>query len=215
MSERFTDTLKASVERDWSLAVRHRFIQELCQGTVPATVMTRYLVQDHRFIDGFLMLVGAAMASSDSFQVRIRFGRSAGFIAGDENTYFLRSFEFLGVAECERTAAPDHPSTAAFDALMREAAGTRSYAAILSVLCVAEWLYLDWASHAPRPLPSAFVHAEWITLHDNPDFREFVAFLRIELDRVGPLAPETSHDFFSRAVTLEKNFFDEAYNIPS
>jgi len=30
------------------------------------------------------------------------------------------------------------------------------------------------------------VHAEWITLHDNPDFRGFVDFLRAELDRVGP-----------------------------
>jgi len=31
---------------------------------------------------------------------------------------------------------------------MREAAETRSYAAALSVLVVAEWLYLDWASRA-------------------------------------------------------------------
>ena len=69
---------------------------------------------------------------------------------------------------------------------MREAAATRSYAAILAVLTVAEWLYLDWASRAPRPLPGTFVHAEWITLHDNPFFRDFVAFLRDELDRVGP-----------------------------
>src|ERR1700761_3101663 len=61
----------------------------------------------------------------------------------------------------------------------------RSYAAALSVLVVAEWLYLDWASRAPQPLPANFVHAEWITLHDNPDFRSFVDFLRAELDRVG------------------------------
>jgi hypothetical protein len=68
---------------------------------------------------------------------------------------------------------------------MREAAQTRSYAAALSVLVVAEWLYLDWASRAPKPLPDNFVHAEWITLHDNPDFRDFVDFLRAELDRIG------------------------------
>jgi thiaminase/transcriptional activator TenA len=43
---------------------------------------------------------------------------------------------------------------------MREAAATRSYAAALSVLVVTEWLYLDWASRAPRPLPDSFVHAE-------------------------------------------------------
>jgi thiaminase/transcriptional activator TenA len=25
-----------------------------------------------------------------------------------------------------------------------------------------------------------------VTLHDNPDFRDFVDFLRAELDRIGP-----------------------------
>ena len=69
---------------------------------------------------------------------------------------------------------------------MREAAETRSYAAALSVLVVAEWLYLDWASRTPKPLPDNFVHAEWITVHDNPDFRDFARFLGAELDRIGP-----------------------------
>jgi thiaminase/transcriptional activator TenA len=68
---------------------------------------------------------------------------------------------------------------------------------------VAEWLYLDWASRAPQPLPNNFVHAEWITLHDNSNFRGFVDFLRTELDRVGPAHADLCRDFFSRAVALE------------
>ena len=94
---------------------------------------------------------------------------------------------------------------------MREAADTRSYAAALSVLVVAEWLYLDWASRAPQPLPNNFVHAEWITLHDNSNFRGFVDFLRTELDRVGPAHADLCRDFFSRAVALELSFFEAAY----
>jgi thiaminase/transcriptional activator TenA len=94
---------------------------------------------------------------------------------------------------------------------MREAAETRSYAAALSVLVVAEWLYLDWASCAPNPLPANFVHTDWITLHDNPDFRGFVDFLRSELDRVGPAQAELCRDFFRRAVALELSFFEAAY----
>ena len=57
------------------------------------------------------------------------------------------------------------------------------------------------------------MHAEWVTLHDNPHFRDFVAFLRVELDRVGPSEPEISKDFFLRAVALERAFFDAAYEI--
>ncbi|SMO56652.1 TenA family protein [Paracoccus laeviglucosivorans] len=208
---RFTDTLRLASEPDWSAAANHRFVRELCDGTVPDAVMGAYLVQDHRFLDAFLTLLGGAIASSDRFTSRLRFGQFAGMVSGDENDYFLRSFNALGISTAARAAIPDTAPTAGFQAIMREAAATRSYPAVLSVLCVAEWLYLDWASRAPRPLPRNFVHAEWITLHDNPFFRDFVAFLRAELDRVGPDAPAQAHDFFRRAVALERAFFDAAY----
>jgi thiaminase/transcriptional activator TenA len=185
MSERFTEILLAASEPALSDAVRHRFVNELFAGAVPDAVMARYLIQDHRFLDSFLMLLGATLASADTFEASVRFGRFIGMVSGEENTFFLRAFEVLGVTEDRRTADPDTQPTAGFKAIMREAAETRSYAAALSVLVVTEWLYLDWASRTPQPLPVNFVHAEWITLHDNPGFRGFVDFLR----GVGPHRP--------------------------
>ena len=211
MSERFTETLRAASEPGWSHAVGHRFVKELFTGAVPDVVMAHYLIQDHRFLDSFLTLLGGALATADTFEARLRFGRFIGLMSGEENTYFLRAFEALGVTKDRRTADPDTQPTAGFKAIMREAAQTRSYAAALSVLVVAEWLYLDWASRAPKPLPDNFVHAEWITLHDNPEFRGFVDFLRAELDRVGPAQADLCRDFYRRAVALELSFFEAAY----
>ncbi|MDX3806261.1 TenA family protein [Bosea thiooxidans] len=211
MSQRFTELLRQASEPVWSAATGHRFVRELLSGTVPDAVMARYLIQDHRFLDAFLTLLGAAVATADSFEARLRFGRFIGMVSGEENTYFLRAFEALGITPSEREQRPDMPATASFKAIMREAAATRSYATTLAVLNVAEWLYLDWAMKAVAPLPQNFVHAEWITLHDNPDFRDFVAFLRAELDRIGPAEEDQSRDFFLRAVTLERAFFDSAY----
>ena len=211
MPERFTETLRAASEPGWPHAVEHRFVKELFTGAVPDAVMARYLIQDHRFLDCFLILLGAALASADTFQARLRFGRFIGMVSAEENTYFLRAFEALGVTEDRRAADPDTLPTIGFKAIMREAADSSSYAAALSVLVVAEWLYLDWASRAPQPLPHNFVHAEWITLHDNPEFRKFVGFLRAELDRIGPAQADLCHDFFRRAVALELSFFEAAY----
>jgi thiaminase/transcriptional activator TenA len=211
-SERFTEALRAASEPGWSQAVGHRFVNELFTGALPDAVMARYLIQDHRFLDSFLTLLGAALASADTFEARLRFGRFIGMVAGDENTYFVRAFEALGVNEGRRAADPDTKATAGFKTIMREAAQTRRYAAALSVLVVAEWLYLDWASGAPKPLPDNFVHAEWITLHDNANFRRFVDFLRAELDRVGPAHADLCRDFFCRAVALELSFFEAAYS---
>jgi thiaminase/transcriptional activator TenA len=215
MPERFSETLRAASEPGWSHAVGHRFVKELFTGAVPDAVMARYLIQDHRFLDSFLILLGAALATADTFEARLRFGRFTGLMSGEENTYFLRAFEALGVTADRRAIDPDTQPTAGFKAIMREAAETGRYAAALSVLVVAEWLYLDWASRAPKPLPENFVDAEWIMLHDNPEFHAFVDFLRAELDRVGPTQTELCRDFFHRAVALELSFFDAAYAEPA
>ena len=96
MPERFTETLRAASEPGWSHAVGHRFVTELFTGAVPDTVMARYLIQDHRFLDSFLLLLGAALASADTFEARLRFGRFIGMVSSGENSYFLRAFEALG-----------------------------------------------------------------------------------------------------------------------
>jgi thiaminase/transcriptional activator TenA len=102
MSQRFTETLRAASEPGWSHAVGHRFVKELFAGGVPDAAMARYLIQDHRFLDSFLILLGAVLATADTFEARLRFGRFIGLMSGEENTYFLRAFEALGVTEGRR-----------------------------------------------------------------------------------------------------------------
>jgi hypothetical protein len=107
MPERFTETLRTASEASWSHAVEHRFVQELFTGAVADGVMARYLIQDHRFLDSFLVLLGAALASANTFEARLRLGRFIGMVSAEENTYFLRAFEALGVTEARRAADPD------------------------------------------------------------------------------------------------------------
>ncbi|WP_159999912.1 TenA family protein [Roseomonas sp. 18066] len=207
----FSERLRAAHDADWQAAIRHRFVAELAAGSVDPAVMRRYLVQDYQFIDRFVALLGAAIASADSFASRLRLARFLAMITSDENTYFVRSFDCLGVPEAERVAPVLTETTQAFQEVMREAAESRSYAQALSVLVVAEWLYLSWAELVEGPLPGDFVHAEWITLHANPYFAEFVGWLRGELDRVGVDEASACAALFGRAVALERRFFDDLY----
>lgn len=207
----FFKQLKESSEPIWTQTITHRFVQELCAGTVSDSVMSRYLIQDHRFINNFLRLLGAAVNYADLFESRITIGRFIGMISSDENNYFLRSFKALGVTEAERQNQPDSKVTTALKEIMLEAAASNSYAAAISVLSVAESIYFDWGQLAKKPYPSNFVYEEWITLHNNDFFTGFVSFLQKELDRVGPANEAICRDFFMRTVALEKAFFDDAY----
>src|SRR5689334_6090178 len=139
---RFSEDLRAENIENWNAARDHRFVDEIFRGTVPTDVMRRYLVQDYQFIDAFVALLGTAIASADRFDSRIRFARFAGMITSDENTYFIRAFDSLGVPAEERESPQLGAPALAFRALMREASDRRSYLASLSVLAVAEWLYL-------------------------------------------------------------------------
>lgn len=207
--------LRASVRGDWDAAVGHPFVRDLVAGTLPAAAMRRYLVQDYQFVDAFTALLGAAVACADTPPARLVLARQLGVLAGPENTYFERSLDALGVSDRERTSPGLLPPTAGFLDLMREAAGSRDYAACLAVLTVAEWLYLDWASRAPRPLPADPIAREWIELHDNPPFAAWVAFLRGELDRLLPRLAPAARDrctrMFAAATRLEMEFFAAAY----
>ena len=103
----------------WTRAVDHRFVNELWAGTVSPAVMRRYLVQvrgplpqplylpahiaprrlarheapderqDAQFLDGFVRLLGAAVACSDLPASRIWLGKQLGFICSGAANLFL------------------------------------------------------------------------------------------------------------------------------
>jgi len=211
MKIRLTEQLRNLNDSTWTAVVNHRFVKELASGVIDDRVMANYLIQDYRFLENFLILIGSAISNADTLSARLHFGRFAGMICSEENTYFLRAFNSLGISEQQLKDQPNTESTTGFKNIMIEATETGSYAAILAVLNVAEWSYFEWAKQASYQLPENFIHAEWITLHNNTEFSSFVCFLRKELDRVGPGRYETSLDFFTRTVGLEKKFFDSVY----
>lgn len=195
--------------------VTHPFARAITEGTVPDAQMRRYLEQDFQFVDSFTALLGAAVASADTFEARVPYGRFLGQVATtEEKTYFHRALAELG----GRTEVPLEPVTAAFRDLMDEVRERQDYLLIAAVLCVAEWCYLGWASRAEEPLPESFVHREWIDLHEGAEFRAWVAFLRGELDRLGAGLDDDLDagrraevlGVFRRAVELERAFFDMA-----
>lgn len=210
-----SDLLRQAAEPDWTAAVTHRFVRELGAGTLDRTVMRRYLVQDYQFLDAFVALLGASIHAAPSLPQRIPLGRFLGMVVSDENTYFQRSFDALEVPAAERCAPALAAPTAGFQALMREAAASGRYGAMLAVLTVAEWVYLSWAAPLAGRDPGWFVFREWIELHSGPGFEAWVGFLRDELDAAHEAADAAGRTeiaaLFRRAVALERAFFDAAY----
>ncbi len=212
---RFSEWLREEAEPTWSEAVNHQFTRELAGGTLADGVMRRYLVQDYSFLDSFVRLVGSAIVKAPSLADRVPLGRFLGTVTGEENTYFQRAFDALGVPAEDRARPVLRGPTQAFHQLMADAIAATGYVETLTPLVVFEWLYNAWATAVADRRPERFYHREWIALHSNPVFDSFVAWLRAQMDRDGPtLAPERQNRVaavFRRTVVLEKAFFDDAY----
>ena len=137
-------------------------------------------------------------------------------LTADEDDYFERSFDALGVSESERSDPELTPTTRACEDLLERAAREGGYAETLAALVPAEWIYREWATPAPADPPGQFYFAEWVDLHANDAFREFVSWLRAELDREGETAAARRQNrlerLFRRTVELEVAFFDAALN---
>lgn len=212
MAETFTEWLRSRSEPDWTAVVTHPFTDALFDGSVPDSKMRSYLVQDYQFVDEFLALLGAALARADTYPSRLAIAGSITVVTSEENTYFQRAFDALGVPEADRSAPVRDEATVAFRELMADTNARGDYADVLAVLVVAEWSYQQWAARAPAALPENFLHNEWITLHNNADFHGWVDWLRVELDRVGAELDEREQArvlrLFQLATRYELDFFN-------
>ena len=86
-------------------------------------MLKKYLLQDHRFLDAFVILLASTIAKARSLEDRIPGCQFLALITGKENTYFERSFEKLGCGDAEeRMKIPDEPVTSQFVSLMKETA---------------------------------------------------------------------------------------------
>jgi thiaminase (transcriptional activator TenA) len=211
----FSAQLRELTASTWNAAVGHRFVDEIWRGEVDGDVLTTYIVQDNQFVDAFLALMGAAVATADRADARVVHARQLGIVAGPENDFFARALDTLDVPLADRTHPELQEPTRGFIALMDTARRSADYPSCLAVLLVAEWLYLEWATRPETAPPDEPIQAEWIALHNGRAFEAWVEFLRAEFDRVSDeLAPahrEQVQELFVRTVELELAFFDGAY----
>jgi thiaminase/transcriptional activator TenA len=211
-----TEHLRDANLDDWHHATTHAFCRELADGSLPLNKMRNYLVQDYQFIDNFFRLAASAIHHAPNLPSRLPLAQFMGVLAGPENTYFQRSFDALDVAQEDRSSPKLKAPTRDFQNLMLKASKSGDYGAMVAVLCVAEWSYLEWATpfanHKPE-LP--FYFAEWIDLHVGEYFESVVEHLRSQVDTAYDDANEAGRviiaEYFAEAVRLERAFFDMSY----
>ena len=204
-----SEQLRGYAGSDWLQAVTHPFTEALGDDRLGDESYAGYLVQDYAFIDTLVNLVARTIANAPSMPPKTMLAGFLAALTSDENTYFLRSFEALGLSEEQYLNPELHPvSQAIIDTLK---ASEQRYEHAIICLCVAEWSYLSWSkTQAQKPRGSRFYLQEWIDIHVLPEFEQFVAWLRAQVDSFANRDSETLEqlaDQFCRMAKLEHQFF--------
>jgi thiaminase/transcriptional activator TenA len=212
---RISDWLREISEPDWSATVEHPLFDALAVGRLPGETFAAYMVQDYGFVDPFTALLGHSIGHAPAMADRVVLGQFVGMLTSDENSVFQRTFDTWEVPRADREAPLYLEATEAFRRLLEETGRHGSYAEMLAVLVVTEWLYLGWATRVEKGEGLHPLQAEWIGLHDNPDFREFVAWLRLRLEEESSLLDDEAFarmaQRFRETVVVERRFHDEVY----
>jgi len=213
---RFTGWLAARAEPHWSAATGHAFTKAIGDGTMPDDAYARYLIEDYTFITDLASTLVYLVAKAPSMRSKARLSGFLALLTSEENDYFLRSFEALGVSPSVYETAAQGPVTRAFADLLLTTSGKGTYAEGLACLLCAEWCYLTWGlREAEKPRPDHFYLAEWIDLHAVEGFESFVNWIREEMDTVGSALgadeQERLAQIFTRMSVLEAAFFDAAW----
>ncbi|MBO9427228.1 TenA family protein [Labrenzia sp. R4_1] len=213
---RFTDWLTARAEPHWSAATGHAFTKAIGDGTTPDDAYARYLIEDYTFITDLASTLGYLVAKAPSMRSKARLSGFLALLTSEENNYFLRSFDALGVPAATYETAAQGPVTRAFADLLLTSSGKGTYAEGLACLLCAEWCYLTWGlREAQKPRPQHFYLAEWIDLHAVEGFESFVNWIREEMDAVGSALGAAEQErlavIFTRMSMLETAFFDAAW----
>jgi len=79
---KFTEELRESAGPLWEKVINHKFTNELAEGTLDKDVLKRYLIQDYRFLDAFVVLLASIIAKARDLPDRIPGAQFLAIITG-------------------------------------------------------------------------------------------------------------------------------------
>ena len=226
---RVVNYLLEKYKEDYKKSISHELTNELCSGTLPDYKLYTYLVQDLKFFQVGMQIFGKTLAYCDEPTSSNIIAKQIGFVANEENDYFIYCLLHLEEnnreeleSKCKemlaRDRSPTLPAVENYLAYLRYIIyNSTSYVEIITFVYVMEQVYLGWADYHlcrgnVRPNLD-FKHRGWIELHSGDKFTSWVAFLRNEVDRVvrSDLDKKQCEETFIKTIRLETGFWNACY----
>jgi thiaminase/transcriptional activator TenA len=200
-----TEDLLTRHAADWREATRHRFLDGVREGTLPAGAFDRWLIQDHLFVADLLVFQARLLARAPREDQAVLAGGLGALEA--ELSWFEEQAERLSL----ELDVPRYPTAAAYLELLR-GLEDEPYPAGITALWALERAYLEaWRGAAPGGSGYEGFVEHWTT----PEFADYVASLEkaagSALKGIGEEERQRAEAAFVAVARLERDFWQMAF----
>jgi thiaminase/transcriptional activator TenA len=207
---RVTEMLRMNCSQIWSRMIRHPFVLELYEGTLPAEKFRYYVLQDYSYLSGLMRCMCVIASKSDAELMR-----EVLHMTHDEATSELESYKrtiaSVGLSMDEALKTEPAPTNLAYMNFILTTAYTKSPVEGLTAILPCFWGYADIAETNKALLEDNRneVYKAWASVYLERSTKDLVEELRCIVDSLDD--HESASRIFMTASRYECMFWDMAY----
>ena len=214
--------LRAAAGAEWTGYVRHAFVLQLGQGSLPERCFKRFLVQDYLFLIHFARAYGLAVAKSSTLDdIRAAAAGLDAILAElPLHTGYCKGW---GLDEAAMAAEPEAPATLAYTRYVMDVGLSGDLLDLTAALmpCVAGYAEIGQALLAdPATVLDGNPYAAWLLTYDSPAYKDGVRAALCKLEELGRRLGADSRfpalvRIFTTATRLEAAFWQMGLDAPA
>ena len=204
----FSEHLRKIAQPIWNAQLKHPFVIQLGDGTLPERKFKYYILQDARFLGDLARVFSAAAQKAPDSESALRFNKLA-----EETIIVERSLhESYGkqwkMTAKQMTSVPMAPTNFAYTRHMLAVAATGSACEITVVALPCAWIYCVVGKHLLRKGPPAKGHPyrDWLMLYASPEFAEVQKWMRKKVDQWAKEASRTERARMEEAFVISSRY---------
>jgi thiaminase (transcriptional activator TenA) len=206
--------LRSSAHKDWTAYIRHSFVKQLGDGTLPQEAFQRYLVQDYLFLIHFARAYALAAYKSRSLTDIRQAAEGLHTIADTEMRLHVELCEEWGLTEEDLEAEPEAQETLAYTRYVLEAGSAGDVLDLYVALspCVVGYAEIGSILAGSGKIKGNPYRA-WIEMYASDEYQSAARAQVTQLDRLmkkrgGEGRFESLASTFREATLLETAFWD-------
>ena len=211
LSDRLKDLLGPAIDS----ILRHPFIVEMTEGTLPPEAFGRYISQNYLYLGAYARALASIAARSTDPEMVAFFSRRAGYTVDSEQTFAAELAARLDMDPALFRGSEPTPAGLGYSTFIKQAAAFEPIPVALAAMLPCYVMYNEVAKHLVGTGSPDLGYQKWIEMYVGDTFEEGVVGVQRALDLASDGATdaviERMIDHVRTAARYEWMFWESAY----